>query len=428
MGTRLNLSPAQERARILARSRQYLTDSGLSPASPAFQLAWAWLDGIDNLGTMRRYSTCLARYFPWCVAQRLDPFDLTRIEANQFAAYLKTLSPQNRPGMRKQSLLADNTVKMTLAVARAFHREAFEAGLVGRHAFSHIRVSAEVETATPALTPQDINLVLNGIAGGEVIRLGDQRDYALIYLASRVGPRRKEVAALRWLDTFPTARGVQIRFHRKGGGIDKIDVPSDVWMVLEQWRAVLERRLGRKIRPEEPVFPSIAPEDIRNARRGGLAPVRPPLVSKVCRSRFTDAGLTGERMAAHVLRATAATIAFESGATVDQVRIMLGHKNESTTWTYLKRLNRPSPACLWALAALPFPDAVMPLASERIVSASAPVQLSLFDETGWDRHQATPGGRLVRPTSEIPHISALLPAPETVTTARGALTLQSAVA
>ena len=404
MAKRVSKDPEDLYAAAVARSSRYIVDSGIDQSLPAFEFALRFLATYKNPMTMRRYAFGLTRYFGWCHQRGADPFATQSDEADIYEGFVGRLG------------LAPKSVKLDMAIARAFHHRASDRGKVNGNPFAHIRLSADNQVSTEALTPVEINKVLNTIASVETIKLSDQRDYALIYVASRVGPRRVELARFRWVDVIATPRGVRGRFHRKGDGIDSIDLPPDTVEVLETWRTVVRTVLGRPPRPDEHVFPSVGVGDflIRRARRGALAPMGVQLITNICRSRFEDAGLVGPRMATHVLRASAATIAFENGATVDEIKIMLGHKNIETTWKYIRRLNRPSPASHWQLDVRPFPgtnattdvctSAVPPLAD-----LYATAQLTLFSDESWTacRRAATDSGFRCAETGLLDPISSV---------------------
>ena len=348
MPPRQNLTPAERRAKLFARAWQYLLEAGLDPASRPMVFAHVYLEGFGNAETMRRYGLALGRYFAWCRARGLDPFAAKRSDANVYNAHVTGLG------------WADETRKLEVTVARSYYRAAFEDGEAPLNPFSHIRLGAEVETETPALLPSDIDRVLDAIAAARPIRSVDQRDYALVYTASRVGPRRKELRGLCWGDLIAAGRASTVRFSRKGGLRDTINLPDDVVAVLDAWRGALAGHLGRRVRMDEPVFPSIGVNDreLRRARRGTLLPMCLQLITNTCKARFADVGLEGPRMATHALRASAATIAFEAGAALEDIQLMLGHRKLATTWGYIKRIRRQSAATTWTPRARPFPTAV----------------------------------------------------------------------
>lgn len=345
MARRLAFTPDQYRSHIYQRALRYLDESGLDQSLPAFKFGVRFLESHRSVETMRGYASHLARFFTWCHERGLDPYAVGALDARTYEAFVE----------RQQ--LAPASIKGRLATIRSFYRAAWENDEIARNPFRSIRLSARPLVETPALTAEQLNAVLDTIAAQPRISLHEQRDYALIYLGSRVGPRRKELRALTWADVANTVRGATVRLNRKGAKIDIIALPADALATLDSWKAVLEAALRRKVKPTEPVFPSIGYGgcDIRQARRGTLIPPSLQTITDTVRDRFADAGLVGPRYATHVLRASAATIAFEHGATMDEIQIMLGHQSQATTWMYIRRINRPNPADRWHLRVQPFP-------------------------------------------------------------------------
>lgn len=352
MAMRLRLTDDEHYERIYTRALEYLSDSGLDQSLPAYRFAVEHIRAYSNLGTMRAYGSHLGRYLGWCAAQPLDPFAATTTTASQYESWI-----DRRRATGKSKLLAASTAKTALAVVRSYYKAAWEDGLIPSHPFRRIKLSAKPETETPALVPEDINEVLNIMARATPVKLINQRDYALIYLASRVGPRRAELRTLEWVDVQNTSRGPRVRVRRKGGDVDFVVLPDDVHEVLRAWKAALEKALRRRVDDHEPVFPTIGPGqwEVRRGRRNGLQKLCLQGFTDGVRARFADAGLVGPRYATHVLRASAATIAWENGADIGDIQLMLGHKDQATTWSYIRRIHRKSPAARWSLDVLPFP-------------------------------------------------------------------------
>jgi site-specific recombinase XerD len=357
------LSPEDAAACIRARGVRYIDDSGLDRACPAYALGMRFVESMRNAETARTYGLHLNRLFTWCGRTGRDPLAMSQLDAAEYDAQLPTA-------------WAEKTRKTNIAVVRAFFTIASKEGDGRPNPFRYFKVSAEPETETPALTSLEINRVLNLIADIADPSIGDMRDYALIFTGGRVGPRRKELARLVFSDLLTAGDGLDARLHRKGGGVDRIVLPPDAIAVLEEWRGRLEAYLGRQVRPNEPVFPSAGFRDcrLRAARRGSLEPLAPGRITSMVRDRFADAGLVGPRMATHVLRASAATIAWEHGATIEEIKLMLGHRHVATTWLYIRRISRPNPATRWSLDVRPMPGSPVPVAApDPCAAASAEV-------------------------------------------------------
>ena len=63
-------------------------------------------------------------------------------------------------------------------------------------------------------------------------------------------------------------------------------------------------------------------------------------ISRIVKNALKAAGLESDRLTAHSLRHTAATLALKNGASLDEVQQLLGHKNINITMVYLHTLER----------------------------------------------------------------------------------------
>ncbi len=342
-----------------ARAQGYVIASGLDPSGRAFSLMTTFLDRYENPGTLRRYGLSAGRYCGWAVARGLDPLAAKRSDADLYEKHMNTVEYIPR-GSTMPKKLAPNTRAFELGAVRAFYAMLVADGEITFSPFAHIKVSGKPINGTPAFVLEELQRVMDAIAPDGRGNAFDQRDYALLLIGSRVGPRRKELRGLCWRDVKTSARGDRLNIvERKGGKRDEIDLPADVRPVLMAWKAQLAELIGRPVRDDEPVLPCIGPgyADLHAARRGRLIPMGLGQITIVCRDRFAAVGLVGPRFATHSLRATAVTIGFEHGATIEELMIMGGWTSEATCWNYIKRLNRPSPASYWVLGAKPFPAA-----------------------------------------------------------------------
>ena len=140
------------------------------------------------------------------------------------------------------------------------------------------------------------------------------RDRALFawcfWTAARVG----ELTTM--LETgLDRARG-RVRFARsKSDDIHEVPVPPEGWGDLDRWLAL--RRA-------------------QDARGGVLFPVSPYHVWRRMKLVGGWAGLPAAKCRPHVLRATRATLMLEDGASVEAVRLVLGHARLETTMGYLR--------------------------------------------------------------------------------------------
>jgi integrase len=141
-----------------------------------------------------------------------------------------------------------------------------------------------------------------------------------------------------------------LTFVQKGGAAHVIEAPRDVVASIEAWKAH-EATLGRPLRSGDAMFPAVGTggELLRASIRGLLRGLSGEAMLHIARGRFLDLGLVGPRLGFHALRATCATIAYESGATIEQVQQTLGHARLETTQGYLRRGRPGAAADSWAI-------------------------------------------------------------------------------
>ena len=63
-------------------------------------------------------------------------------------------------------------------------------------------------------------------------------------------------------------------------------------------------------------------------------------ISRIVKQRLEGVGLTSDRLTAHSLRHTAATLNLLNGATIEETQQLLGHSNINTTLIYAHALER----------------------------------------------------------------------------------------
>jgi len=143
------------------------------------------------------------------------------------------------------------------------------------------------------------------------------RDRAIILTSVLTALRRSEVMGLRAGDL--TCNGaVYYRARTKGGIERRRELPAPAFVAITESLAAMGRSI-ETLAPDERLFPVSGAAFYANlgryARRAGLTGVTP-----------------------HVLRHSAAKLRRDTGATLEQVSALLGHRNLATTATYLARL------------------------------------------------------------------------------------------
>jgi site-specific recombinase XerD len=149
-----------------------------------------------------------------------------------------------------------------------------------------------------------------------------RRDHALLLLAIQTGLRAAELTGLTCQDVN-LGTAAYIACHGKGRK-DRITplTPATV-AVLRTW---LAERAGT---PSDPLFPT------NRGTRMSADALTQRVTLHTTSARATCPTLTGKMVTPHVLRHTAAMRLLHAGVDITVIALWLGHKNVTTTQTYL---------------------------------------------------------------------------------------------
>ena len=338
-------------ARKLERGRTAVQSAGQGLDPVVLDSADRHLRGLENLRTATTYCTGLKTFFHWCKVEVVDPLEMRPSDARLFRASLGHLAP--------------NTRDSYLGAVSSLFNAMLDDDKADRNPFVRVRVRAPaVQTETPALTLAEyervLGLIATSIAHGDS-SLVERRDYAIIYVAGRLGIRAISARLLRWRDWRPIGDRGELTVYLKGEKRLKLDVPPDVARTLEEWKVCLTAGAGRDMKPSDAVFPPIGSEsELVRAAKGGkpLRTITGESLWAIVRGRFLDVGLEAPRMGFHVLRATSATLADEADVPIEVIQDTLGHASPETTRIYLKRRGRRMAADAWtpSLASMREPE------------------------------------------------------------------------
>jgi integrase/recombinase XerC len=160
--------------------------------------------------------------------------------------------------------------------------------------------------------------------------LKGMRDYAMLSLMVTTGLRtisiiRADIGDIR------TAGDDTALYYQGKGHEEKADYVKLAEPVEEAIRAYLRAR--GETDPKAPLFGSIA-----NRNSGGRMTTRS--ISRVAKEHLIEVDLKSDRLTAHSLRHTAATLNLLNGGTVEETQQLLGHSNINTTLIYSHALER----------------------------------------------------------------------------------------
>lgn len=173
-----------------------------------------------------------------------------------------------------------------------------------------------------ALTKQQAKDLLKSVKGNDEKAL---RDRAILALLISCGLRTIEVVRADVEDL----RGGFLRIQGKGHAAKDsiVRVPEQVEKLIRLYLAKRQAKKG------EPLFTSTSNRS-KNMRLSTRS------IRKFVKACLRSIGLDDERLSAHSLRHTAATIALLAGESVENVQMMLRHKSISTTQIYRHDLDR----------------------------------------------------------------------------------------
>lgn len=156
------------------------------------------------------------------------------------------------------------------------------------------------------------------------------RDYAVLVLMLTTGLRTIEVCRANVEDLSTLGNSTILRLQGKGRD-EKNELVKVEQHTEDAIRAYLKTR--KDVKAGSPLFPSIA-----NRNPGGRMTTRS--LSRLVKERLADANLVSDRLTAHSLRHTTATLNLLLGASPQETQQLLRHANLNTTMIYSHALER----------------------------------------------------------------------------------------
>lgn len=180
------------------------------------------------------------------------------------------------------------------------------------------------------LTSRQAGRVLDKLDTGTAAGL---RDYAIIALMLTTGLRTQSIILANIEDIKPLG-DMTVLYYQGKGHEEKADFVKISEPVLKALNRYIEtRKANSSPAPSAPLFASIA-------HRNGGERMTTRSISRIVKNALKSAGLESDRLTAHSLRHTAATLAMTNGATLQEVQQLLGHKSINITMVYLHTLER----------------------------------------------------------------------------------------
>lgn len=160
--------------------------------------------------------------------------------------------------------------------------------------------------------------------------LRGKRDYALLNLAIRTGPRSIEISRANLDDLRQEAGQTVLWLQGKGD-----DAVSEFVVITDEVLNPIHEYLAhrRTLKPTDALFGSTS-DGNRNERLSTRA------IRRIVKERLRDILIDNPRISAHSLRHTAATLALLAGSSLQEAQQLLRHQSINTTQIYLHNIDR----------------------------------------------------------------------------------------
>lgn len=288
----------------------------------------------NQLQTLQAFDT--ASFYRWTsfIDASRKTIDTYNRAIKQFAFYLASkgiINPTREDILNyREELKATKkptTVQLYLASVKLFFQWTAQEGKYPNIA-EHIKgAKLDTDHKKDYLTSKQAAKLLRTI---DRSTLSGKRDYAMLSLMATTGLRTISITKANVEDIRPAGDAMALYYQGKGHEEKAVYVKL-AEPVEEAIREYLNAR--GTVSAKAPLFAS-------HAHRNGGERLTTRSVSRVAKEHLIEAGLNSERWTAHSLRHTAATLNLQAGASIEETKQLLDHKNINTTLIYSHALER----------------------------------------------------------------------------------------
>lgn len=286
-----------------------------APASYNFsnELFTSWINYIDATPkTIESYTKSVRQFLYYLQANGIK--QPTRADV---IAFKESVASSHKP----------TTVSSYLMAVKQFFKWTAQEGIYPNIADNVKAVKLDKGHKKDYLTTAQVKKLF-ATADGSSIK--DLRDYAILALMVTTGLRTVEIVRANIEDLRTVADFTALYIQGKGR-TEKNDFVKITEQVEDAIRAYLTAR--GKAKDNEPLFCSCSNRDT-NERMTTRS------ISRIAKTHLVDAGLNSDRLTAHSLRHTTATLNLLNGGTVEETQQLLRHTNINTTMIYSHALER----------------------------------------------------------------------------------------
>lgn len=272
-----------------------------------------WISFVDaSPKTVETYTKAI-KYF----GEYLSRYGIQQPTRETVIAYRDDLKKDHKP----------TTVQSYLEAVKLFFQWTEQEKLYPNIA-AHIKgAKLDSEYKRDYLTTKQVSKLLDAI---DTSTLKGLRDYAMLSLMVTTGLRTISIVRADIGDIRTAGDSVALYYQGKGHE-EKADYVKIAEPVEDAVRKYLKGR--NEVDSAAPLFASIS-----NRNSGGRMTTRS--ISRIAKDHLIEINLKSDRLTAHSLRHTAATLNLLNGGTVEETKQLLGHANINTTLIYSHALER----------------------------------------------------------------------------------------
>lgn len=279
---------------------------------------------LRNDDTRRTYFGAIRRLADWC---------------NHRGISIESISPRDISLFREEDSRRSRSVNTGLSAIRTFFDYLCERGLIASNPAARVkneRITVD-EPATPALTMEEVKILLNSIPQERLI---DLRDRAVVGLLHYALPRTGAVIRLDKGDYFTHGLRRMLRLREKRGHEFFAPVPDELALLLDQYLSVAGIEYD-----SDPLIQSC----FQGGRRLTGQRLQAQNLTDMLQRRAAAAGLQGA-ISPRVFRGSSITNFLDSGGRLEEAQQLARHKHIWTTQVYDRRKNKRAYNELWRLS------------------------------------------------------------------------------
>jgi len=277
----------------------------------AFTHWFVIINGLSTTGA-KKYVVTAAKFFAFVASRDADP------DSEQVEAWMRHIYQQckNKSNATRASRLSG---------LRSVCRWMVDKGHLESDPTKGVPTPRFTAPAAQKFDTSELKALMSAPDPEKVLGL---RDKAILMLFYVTGMRREEMSDLTLDRLHLSATGGFVTIHGKGAKHRSVGFGKSIIPLLRKW---LLLRAQYAAKDERHLFVSIHAHSADSAGHGmGISAMH-----YVIKRAAKAIGMRTESAFLHKLRATYATDLYDNGFNVGEIRTLMGHSSELTTWRYI---------------------------------------------------------------------------------------------